>query len=176
MKSPFSYVSFGKQNGLAWYGVKFLYLTFPKTGLVEDWEPLLLESDNGVTDYMLCELAVRLCSEKLRDVISQNLGPNDAVQWLPVTVSAKGSSFDYYIMHFPNPVDCLDMERSIIVNGDDVARPVFQSWMPGDHRIFTYLGAKNLPWYVVPNVKKVFRKEECTGLTYEPVLMASSLE
>ena len=86
-----------------------------KPGLIEEWvDQEYRLTGGGFSDYQAELRGLRLCSEKLREVIESGRGASDDVQWLPAQViDSKGEQRPYWVLHFPeDPQSLLDIEQS----------------------------------------------------------------
>ncbi|MBD3673729.1 MAG: hypothetical protein HUJ26_09420 [Planctomycetaceae bacterium] len=140
----------------------------PYTGFVEDWEPLVLRLTEGEScDYLSSNLGCRLCSGKLKNIFEDGAASTDKLQWLPVEVQSDAESLTYWILHFPDPPDVLDLEKSILA-GDFVVKPVFAREKLYDHAVFSYPEAGELTFFVSEPVKCTIENASCTGLELSP--------
>jgi len=100
------------------------HFTLPDSGTVEDWQTLILELVEGdFADYLPSNLGCRLCSKRLKDLLESHASSVDELQWLPVIVREGTEQRPYSILHFPNPPDVLNKEKSIFAR-DFVVKPV----------------------------------------------------
>lgn len=139
-------------------------LMLPYDGVVENWSPLKVQLTEGVfTDYLANDLGVRLCSERLKNILQQHASSHDELQWLPVEVKGGEESRTYSILHFPKPPDILNKNKSLIAS-DFVVKPVFLKDAISRHQVFAYSKAGQLKLFVSESVKDAIEAEQCTGM------------
>ena len=100
---------------------------------VREWTPLRLLVDGTPSDYLANDLALRLCSPRLRAVIEGALSPDDEVQWLDAPVRDQaGNETLYHVLHVSRP-DVWDDARTIRVGGarSSSRSSMSVSWAPG---------------------------------------------
>lgn len=142
----------------------------PYRGEVRGWKPILLDLREGAyPDYLASNLGRRLCSEKLKAILSDGASPDDKLQWLPLNVRDGRESRAYYLLHFPDPPDILDKRKTIFAAKDVVVKPVFLGKALEDHRVFTYRKNEGLPLFVVDEIKRELENKQCTGIDFLPV-------
>ncbi|MCA9007090.1 MAG: hypothetical protein KDA70_17580 [Planctomycetaceae bacterium] len=141
------------------------WFCLPYEGIVENWKPLKLKLVEGIfSDYLANDLGVRLCSERLKNLFDCHASSGDELQWLPVEVTGEnGSSETYEILHFPNPPDILDKNKSIYAL-DSVVKPVLSKTAVSGHQVFAYPHAGELRLFVSETVKTAIKTEGCTGM------------
>jgi hypothetical protein len=141
----------------------------PDSKVVEGWKEFKLKLVEGDwTDYLLSEQTLRICLEKMRDILDRGALPGDRLQWLPVWgVARGGKSKPYYVLHLPAPPDILDREHSTIIN-DMIVKPVFRADALSEHGVFSHLGGSETALFVAASVKEKLEEAECTGLEFSP--------
>ncbi|QDT39254.1 hypothetical protein [Stratiformator vulcanicus] len=139
----------------------------PPHGEIADWPPLNLYLKTGeFTDYLASTLGCRLCSTKLRDILTFNAASCDVLQWLDVIVTDGDESHPYSILHFPSPPDILDKATSIIVN-DFVVKPVLSVQKCKTLNVFTYSGSGQTKLFVSHPVRQEVIRSKCSGIELE---------
>lgn len=136
----------------------------PLQGTVADWKPLTLTlASRHLADYLPNDLGVRMCSQKMRKVLSAQASATDTLQWLDVVVSSPGGVNSYSILHFPEPSDVIDLGSSVRA-GNFVIKAVLSLERTRGHTVFTYQGAESMQWFVSDAVKRILVSEGCDGL------------
>lgn len=138
-----------------------------------DWRPLhfVLEQGSIVTDYLANSFAFRLCSERLRDVIDQNKGIDDDVQWLPTTVEwPKGQQMSYWVLHFPTYPDVMNKTRTV-TSGPVIVKAYLDPGLVRGHRVFSR-PRDSVSLIVADSVRKAISRSGCSGMTFSKVPMA----
>jgi hypothetical protein len=150
-------------------GDRTLYLK--RAGYIDPdtWTPpsLILELP-GFVDLQDEYTGLRLCSQRLRDVLERNAGPNDDLQWLPCSITdPEGERRDYWVLHFPNrgasPSTGLIPPRT---------PPLAPADVQGRH----VLPTPSLPmrtFVVSEDVAKAIVAEGCVGLEFRAVKVSS---
>ena len=140
----------------------------PYAGIVEDWQPMTLELRQGAfADYLASNLGCRLCSDRLRNILQSHSAPEDHLQWLAVEVRRGSQNRTYSILHFPNPPEVLNKDRSIFA-GDFVVKPVLSRDAIGCHRVFSYPKSGELRMFIAEPVKRAIEAAGCTGMELSP--------
>ena len=138
--------------------------TLPYSGDVEGWQPLILDLIEGdFADYLSSNLGCRMCSKRLKDIFDAHASSDDKFQWLPVIVRRGIKQCIYSILHFPNPPDVLNKDKSIFA-GEFVVKPVLSKSAVGKHQVFSYPKAGELKLFVSKQVKIAIEAAGCTGL------------
>lgn len=139
-------------------------LFLPDRGKVSAWQPPKLHlTDGDFGDYLANDIGVRLCSDKMRETLGKNAGPQDDLQWLPASVEDDaGGSRVYWVLHFPSPDDVISKERSIFAD-DFVVKLVLRRDRLVGHRVFSYSGGGNMPLIVLDEVREGLLLSGCTG-------------
>jgi hypothetical protein len=150
--------------GVAWAEERQELFFLPESGCVEGWKPLTMQLRDGeFSDYLGNNLGCRLCSPKLRSILETRASASDRLQWLNVFVTLSDDIREYFILHFPTPIDCLDPLHTIR-SGDFVVKPVLAAAAVSGHDVFTYPGSGELCWFVSDTVKGAIKSARCTGL------------
>lgn len=138
--------------------------TLPYSGAVEGWQPLMLDLIEGdFADYLSSNLGCRMCSKRLQDILEAHASSDDMLQWLPVIVRRGVEQRIYSILHFPNPPDILNKDKSIFA-GEFVVKPVISKSAIGSHKVFAYPKAGETKLFVNEQVKIAVEAAGCTGL------------
>jgi len=148
-------------------------LVLAEPGVISGWDAPTLRVPRGVpSDYLANDLGLRLCSERMRTVLEQAAGPDDRIQWLPAKVEdANGSEHEYWVLHMIEVPDLLDAERSIVVRGSFVVKPVVAGERVGSHIIFSFLGATTR-LIVAESTKRSLQGAACSGIDFAKVAVA----
>jgi len=122
-------------------------------------------------DYQPNNLAWPLMSEKMRNVICQNLTGKEGIIWMKVNVKSIGESKMYFIPRFEKRLDVLDEQKTIFVPGSKhIIKPVFSLKKVLSYNFF------NKPqdfWeitsglYISEVLKNAMQKEKLTGVDFE---------
>jgi len=145
--------------------------TLPYAGVVDGWQPFVLELREGeFADYLSSNLGCRLCSDRLKGILQNGASPDDELQWLPVEVHRGAEKRPYWILHFPNSPDVLNRNKSILA-GDFVVKPVLSTDAIVSHQVFSFPKGGKLPLFVAGPVKRAIEAAGCTGmeLSHAPV-------
>lgn len=148
----------------------------PDSGDVSDWEaPTLLvleQTEGGLADYQRNDMALRICSPALRDLIDRHASEDDLLQWLDATIitTQDWTPRPYYVLHFRRQPDVLDKEMTRYgPGGDSVVVPVFASAMVQNHHVFCYPGGGDFRIFVSETVKRAIVENGLTGMTFKLV-------
>lgn len=138
--------------------------TLPDSGTVEDWQTMTLDLVEGdFVDYLASNLGCRLCSQRLQGLLESHASPVDELQWLPVNVRKGTEHHSYSILHFPNPPDVLNKEKSLFAR-DFVVKPVLSEAAVGNHRVFSYPGGGEITLFVNEQVKRAIKAAGYSGM------------
>jgi len=139
-------------------------LTLPYSGVVENWQPLVLELRQGdFADYLSSNLGCRLCSDRLKGVLQNGASSDDELQWLAVEVHRGAEKRPYWVLHFPNPPDVLNRNKSILA-GEFVVKPVLSRDAIISHQVFSFPKGGKLPLFVAESVERVIKAAGFTGM------------
>ena len=156
-----AYLRPGKRSAVCFPEGDLLWL--PYQGMVEDWEQLRLNLQDGeFSDYLASDLGCRMCSLKLKEVLQAHATGNDHLQWLPVTVHHGREKRVYFILHFPNPPDVLNPDRTLFTNGVVLKAALDREKVAG-HEVLTYPEGGNIVLYVSEGVRAAIEAAGCTG-------------
>lgn len=140
------------------------WLSLPMAGMVQRWEPLQLELEGGqYPDYLASDLACRICSERLREILQNHASPLDSLQWLEAIVSNGADARQYFVLHFPQPPDILDARKTIFA-GDFVVKAVLSKHRVNGHHVFGYPNCGQLPLFISDQVRQAVERAHCTGM------------
>ncbi len=161
------------------YGVAYApeespLLLLPRSGEpVKCWEPLRFTLRDGTfSDYQANDAGVRLCSEKMKDVIEESRTEEDCIQWLQVLLG--GESNDeriYYLLHFPVDFDILDRKQTVYADDDFIVKPVFDGLALQSHAIVTLPHSYGIQVYASEELKSMIEKAACTDVSFSKVPM-----
>jgi hypothetical protein len=94
------------------------------------------------------------------------------VQWLPVFVTdLDKKQFEYYVLHFPEPPDVLNLNPGETIYDDDTGiliRPCISRAKAEKHSLFNIRGLF-CQTIVNENVKLVLEAEGITGIEFSPI-------
>lgn len=156
-----AYLPIGQAVGGCFHAPRIFHL--PYIGVVTEWKTLTLElRDGGYPDYLASNIGSRMCSTRLKDILQSLAAPIDELHWLPIEVTLGTESRPYWILHFPNPPDVLNKERTIFA-GCCVVKPVLAKEVVGNHQVFSYPRAGQLKLFVSEQVKRAIEAAGCTG-------------
>jgi hypothetical protein len=147
-------------------------LVLARAAEVDDWPPLevAVEADELI-DYLPNNVGPPLCSERMRGVIEQALGPLDHVQWLPaVVVDIFGTKHSYFVLHLPDDVDILDEAKSIIVDEDVVVKPVISLAKVKSRNLVRVRKSSTL--FLTEQLRQVLYAAHCSGVDFERAAVA----
>lgn len=138
-------------------------------GSLSDWKPLRFRLGKGiVTDYLANSFAIRLCSERLRNVIDRNRGEDDSLQWLPATVdSLDGKEAPYWVLHFPDVPNVLNVSRSVMA-GPMIVKAFLDASLVNEHRVFSFPN-ESLRLIVAGIVRAAIEDNGCSGMKFSRV-------
>ncbi|NVO10575.1 MAG: hypothetical protein HXX16_11480 [Bacteroidales bacterium] len=127
-------------------------------------------------DFQPNNLAWPLMSEKMKNIIDNNLTGKEDISWMKVTVKADSESRAYFILKFEKMLDVLDEKKTLFVQGTNlIIKPVFSLSKISNYNIFH----KPQPFWEIPSglyiseiIKKAVQKENLTGIDFENVSVA----
>jgi hypothetical protein len=158
--------------GVAYSSVDEELILLPYEGRVGAWAPPRLRLRGGKpSDYLANDQRLRLCSDRLKEVLEKTAAASDEMQWLPVEVEGDHGVAAYQALHFPNPPDVLDPDRTLWAE-DFVVKPVLSRRKAHLHRIFCYPKSEGRPLFVAHEVKTAIVGAGCTGLYFRTARMA----
>jgi len=120
-------------------------------------------SSGELVDYQPSYLGAPLCSDRMRQLIDENKGPNDVIEWLPVTVNGQ----PYWVLNFPERADVLDEAKTLAFDGD-VAKPVLKHDRLDGRHVFSYPGGGRLAVVVSKRMKNLLEKS-CTFIEFSKI-------
>jgi hypothetical protein len=85
------------------------------------------------------------------------------LQWLEVAVRTQEEERRYYILHFPQPPDVLDKNKTIFA-GDFVVKAVLSTEAVVGHRVFGYPRCGCLRLFISEEVRTAIIEEQCIGM------------
>ncbi|GAA3614125.1 hypothetical protein GCM10022223_32960 [Kineosporia mesophila] len=118
---------------------RFVYRLMFEPGRIENVPALQYDApDNVLPDWPAAVNGLRLVSPRCRQILQDQAGPNDDIQWLPVTVTTPdGQQHPYWAPHFPVWHDILDEEHTNIGPSGIPIRWVIATRKLEGHNIFT---------------------------------------
>jgi hypothetical protein len=138
-------------------------------GEVVGWEPVALDLVEGdFSDYLASNLGVRLCSERMKEVLQRFAGPRDVLQWLPVRVFKGEDERQFFILHLPILDDVLGSKT--LFHEDVVIKPVLSLRRALGHAVFSYRGSEGVSLFIDERVRKALSEAGCSGAKYSLAL------
>ena len=139
-----------------------------RSGQIVQWSPVnLILRDGELCDYPATDLGAMVCSGKMRKILENYVAPSDNLQWLDVRIVAAERVDSFYILHFPEEPDVLDLERSVF-DEFGVVRPVISNRKAELHGVF--VREKGDKGFVVSDrAKKGMEDAGLRGLVFERV-------
>lgn len=144
----------------------------PPNGIrFNDWKVFEFELRDGTySDYQASDLSLRLCSEKLRNIIDDTRTQQDEVQWFETIVkSSNGEKRTYYALHFPMNYPVIDYERSHISDHGIIIKPIFLETAFDDKHICVVPNEYGISWYISNELLNRITKAKCTGISFTKV-------
>ncbi|WP_281228732.1 imm11 family protein [Flavobacterium aquiphilum] len=124
-------------------------------------------------DYQPNNLAWPLMSEKMKNVVCDNMTGEEAIVWMKVNVKSEKEKRVYFIPRFEKKMDVLDEQKTIFAQGTKhIVKPVFSYEKIMNYNIFH---KPQLFWeitsgiYVSEVIKKAIQKEKLTGVDFEEI-------
>lgn len=148
-------------------------LTFEE-GRLEDVPELVWRwpLDGPAEDWVGTDDMTRLVSPRVRDAIDGALGVEDAVQWIPATLTMpEGAPLDYWVMHFPVWHDVLHATHTNFGPSGLPIRWVLDRAKLDGHSVFIVPQLNDIT-IVNDHVLAALRAMRATGLAVEPARMA----
>lgn len=135
---------------------------------VRDWKPLRCEiiKGEGFFDYQACVHRFRLCSQQLKDILDNGKGSDDKIQWLEATVTWNGETRPYYVLHFHEDVDVVDLELSDWQGNRFGKEPVFVERKLVNHNVLS-IPKSCIMLFVKPEIAKEIKRQKLTGMVFE---------
>jgi hypothetical protein len=131
--------------------------------------------DKTWLDLQPNSLAWHLMSEKLMNLIKNNLTGKEYLDWIPATINNGDEKRIYYIPRFERKLDVLDEKNTMYVKGTDhIIRPHFSLKKIKDLAFFHTPDSYNL-WkiptglYINETLRKGIIKEKLVGIGFEKV-------
>lgn len=145
----------------------------PAAGVpVENWEPMELElRDGDYADFIYSNIAVKICSVKLKNVIDCNRLSGDLLQWLDIFVSKGSKTMQYFILHFLDTKPIHNIEHSLIIN-DSLIKVVLDKQLVRDRNIFTLPNTRSLDIYISEIMKNAMISANITGISFKKMRTA----
>lgn len=188
MSHYYSIRSHGDRIGIAFSLEEPVMRYFPSPGRVEGWKPIRFELRPdprlGIVHANFGERlpanmhTTRIFSEPLMELIQEERGPKDDLQWLPVFIRKGKEERPYYILHFPAFDDVLDWEETIFreevedmfYSQGRVMRPAISRNKAEGHDIFTH-SCSTTYTYVSRRMRKAILDSGLTsGVMFETAL------
>lgn len=148
-------------------------LTIAASGVSESSD---LEGLNNIwLDYQPNNLALPMFSERMQEIIDQNLTGNEEIDWISAKIKGNNEERNYYILRFNKALDVLDYDKtSFIEDTDHVIEPTFELTKIRSYSIFHIPSPDHLctitrSIYINERLKNQLQKERLTGLNFEKV-------
>lgn len=137
-----------------------------QAGLVEDWKPLELKVDRGpLVDFVANDIGLDLCSQRMRSLIDQHLGPLDSVQWLPVALlDASDTGHAYFVIKVLDRPDVLCRRRSKVLGDDVIIKPAIDLGKVAGREVLAFPGYKG--FMVSERLRDELIEAECVGVEF----------
>lgn len=133
----------------------------------------LSDLDTIWLDYQPNSQVWPLMSERMRLLVEQHLTGKEGIDWINATINGIGEKRTYYILRFNQPLDVLDEEKTMFVEGTNrIIKPWFSLSKINGFTLFNKPAATN-SWKITPSVyiseslKKAMVKEQLTGMVFE---------
>ncbi len=127
-----------------------------------------LEDDAELLDYQPNTIAWPLMSEKLKNVISENLTGKEGLSWISAQIKHKGAMFKYFIPRFAYKLDILFDSKSIFAGKDFVVKAHLSLTKVRDYSFFPL---PDLPFtsrnVVCEELKKKIESHGLSGINFE---------
>jgi hypothetical protein len=141
----------------------------PPQGVVNNWITLVFNFKDGMYgDYISSNADLRLCSQRLRDIIQSEKSPDDKLQWLEVVLRKGSEERVYFALYFPERHPVLDTEHTEYVpKSNSVIKPAFSKKLCCSFNIFDYPRKySGTEFFIRDNVKKAIEAAKCTGMEF----------
>lgn len=141
----------------------------PPEGIVNGWTTLVFNLKDGLYgDYISCNADMRLCSQRLRDIIQSEKSSDDKLQWLEVVLRKGSEERVYFALYFPERHQILDTDHTIYVpKTGSVIKPAFSKRLCRNFNIFDYPRKfSGTSFFVREHVKKAIEAAKCTGIEF----------
>jgi hypothetical protein len=142
----------------------------PRAGRIENWQTFhcqVIEGE-GFEDYPPNSHSLRMCSQRLKDIFENNKGTEDKIQWVDATLTWNGETRPYYILHFYECMDVVDMVASKWnpeTRSFDALHPVFLREKIVNHNMFT-IPMHSIMLVVKPFIVQEMKRMKMTGMSY----------
>ncbi len=133
--------------------------------------PLVFRADSShLTDYLANDLVVRLCSQRLREVIDAKRA-SEAVLWIPAAVEVPtGSQHVYSVLRLVPDPSILDPQRTLYARGEFVVRPIFRREALGTRPLVSFPTA-SVSLVVSAALRSALQQAGITGLEFAPAIV-----
>lgn len=142
-----------------------------RTGVIDDWvEQRYRLVGGGFSDYQAEVRGLRLCSEKLKEILERERGDSDELQWLPAHVIGPDEEIRrYWVLHFPkSSEDLLDIDRSTYGPFDEVMRGVIDPVKAAGRHVLPSPDSSFVSFLVSVKVRGSIMAAGCQGVELEP--------
>jgi hypothetical protein len=142
-----------------------------RPGRIEDWVQREYRlTGGGFSDYQAEVRGLKLCSQKLKEILEAAQREKDEVQWLPARVNGQGGeSRPYWVLHFPYSGDeFLDVDRSRYGPLDEVVRGVLNLRKAQGRHVLPSPDGSLVSFVVSSKARDMIISEKCEGLDFEP--------
>jgi hypothetical protein len=149
----------------------------PDEGEILDWTPLELTIKPGEWqgpsgDYVNSDLAIRLCSRRLKELFDSLRSEADRVQWLPAYVTdLQGDRVEHFVLHFQEPPDVLNLNPDETIYDEEsgvLIRPCLSRAKVGEHKLFNITGLE-IATVVEERVKRAIESAGMQGIEFCPI-------
>lgn len=137
---------------------------------IEAWPERVYEVDGPIVDLQPEIRGLRLCSQRLKDVLEAERSSADDVQWLEAQVRRGDETRPYWVLHFPSFPDVVDPVLSTYQHMDGVDfvnQAVFDLDKAQPHRVMPSPQRFPTVFVVAEAVKRRLVEEGFIGLDFE---------
>lgn len=138
----------------------------PNNQQVANWiPPTLLNDSEYFSDFSNSIFAHKICSERLKNIITKFTSKGDPIQWLSLIVRNKlGVEKEYFELHFYQKSDVLSNSSSTFDKFGMLISPVFEYKKIKDKHLFSHTNSRAL---IVSNkLKKAIQAAGCTDIIF----------
>lgn len=141
-------------------------------------ENKLSEYDLGELDYQSNSFAWPFFSDKLRDIIQENLTGEEGLDWVTVNCKSSSQNCEYYIPRFSRKLDVLNDSATLFnKRNGKIIKPTYSESKVSNLSVF-HKPLSNGLWeitssfYISESIKKIIEKESLLGVEFEKIILA----
>lgn len=127
-------------------------------------------------DYLPNNLAFPLISERLKEIIADEISEKESINWIEAIVNYKEISKKYFVPLFTKALDVLDKEKTKYIPGTDhIMKPFFSAEKLMKYKLFhkpsseEYLFKVTPDIYVSEDIEKIISRENMSGILLEKI-------